>query len=154
MAVRHHRRGDPFPYNPAKAKSLLSSHGWTVTPNGTTDTCTDSAKCGPGISKGSTLSANYVYESGVSWVGSEMTPQQSNAATDGIKLNLIPKPFPDVISVSGGNCVVTKSSCAGTSRTGASAGRSRPTTCRPVTSCSSVARSRTPVATATRTTTR
>ena len=105
------RKGDPFPYNPAKAKSLLSSHGWTVTPNGT-DSCTDAAKCGPGISKGSTLSFNFVYESGVSWVGSEMTQLQSNAAAVGIKLNLIPKPFADVISVSGGNCVVTKSSCA------------------------------------------
>ena len=29
------RQGDPFPYNPAKAKSLLTSHGWTVIPNGT-----------------------------------------------------------------------------------------------------------------------
>ena len=105
------RKGDPFPYNPAKAKSLLSSHGWTVTPNGT-DSCTDPAKCGPGISKGSTLNFNFIYESGVSWVGSEMTQLQSNAAAAGIKLNLIPKPFADVISVSGGNCVVIKSSCA------------------------------------------
>jgi ABC-type transport system substrate-binding protein len=27
------QRGDPFPYNPGKAKSLLVSHGWSVVPN-------------------------------------------------------------------------------------------------------------------------
>ena len=31
-------QGDPFPYNPTKAKSLLTSHGWNVVPNGVT-TC-------------------------------------------------------------------------------------------------------------------
>jgi peptide/nickel transport system substrate-binding protein len=104
------RQGDPFPYNPGKAKSLLASHGWAVTPNGVT-TCTDPAKCGPGITKGTGLNFNFAYESGVSWVGSEMTQLQSNAAGVGIKLNLDPKPFAEVISVAGGNCVVTKSSC-------------------------------------------
>ena len=104
------RQGDPFPYNPGKAKSLLTSHGWDVAPNGVT-TCTDPAKCGPGIAQGSGLNFNFAYESGVSWVGSEMTQLQSNAAGVGIKLNLDPKPFAEVISVAGGNCVVTKSSC-------------------------------------------
>ncbi len=104
------KQGDPFPYNPGKAKSLLASHGWTVVPNGVS-TCTDPAKCGPGITKGTGLNFNFAYESGVSWVGSEMTQLQSNAAGVGIKLNLDPKPFAEVISVAGGNCVVTKSSC-------------------------------------------
>ena len=31
---RRARQGDPFPFNPAKAKSLLTSHGWKVVPNG------------------------------------------------------------------------------------------------------------------------
>ena len=104
------KKGDPFPYNPGKAKSLLSSHGWSVNPSGTT-TCTDPAKCGPGITKGSALSFNFIYESGVSWVTSEMTQLQSNASNLGIRLNLEPKPFAQVISVAGGNCVVTKSPC-------------------------------------------
>jgi peptide/nickel transport system substrate-binding protein len=104
------KKGDPFPYNPTKAKSLLSSHGWSVNPSGTT-TCTDPSKCGPGITKGSALSFNFIYESGVSWVTSEMTQLQSNAANLGIRLNLEPKPFAQVISVAGGNCVVTKSPC-------------------------------------------
>src|ERR1700735_1952403 len=37
----------PFPFSIAKAKALLSSHGWTVTPGGTT-TCADPSKCAPG----------------------------------------------------------------------------------------------------------
>jgi peptide/nickel transport system substrate-binding protein len=104
------QKGDPFPYNPGKAKSLLSSHGWTVVANGT-DTCNDPAKCGPGITKGSTLSFGYIYESGVGWVQEAMTELQSNAAAVGIKLNLEPKPFAQVISVAGGNCVVIKAPC-------------------------------------------
>ena len=36
------RQGEPYPYDPAKAKALLVAHGWTVVPNGTT-TCTDPA---------------------------------------------------------------------------------------------------------------
>jgi peptide/nickel transport system substrate-binding protein len=100
----------PYPYNPGKAKSLLASHGWTVVPSGTT-TCTDPAKCGPGIAAGTALSFNFIYESGVSWVQQEMLQLQSSAATIGIKLGLVPKPFGQVIEVAGGNCVVTKSPC-------------------------------------------
>ena len=40
-----------------------------------------------------------------------MVQLQSNASQVGIKLNLVPKPFAQVISVAGGNCVVTKSPC-------------------------------------------
>ncbi len=104
------RRGDPFPYNPGKAKSLLASHGWTVNPNGVT-TCSDASKCGSGITAGTGLSFNFIYESGVSWVQSEMTQLQSNAAALGIKLSLQPKPFNQVISQVGGNCVVAKIPC-------------------------------------------
>jgi peptide/nickel transport system substrate-binding protein len=104
------RKGNPYPYNPAKAKSLLASHGWTVAPGGTT-TCADAAKCGPGITKGTALSFNFVYESGVSWVQQEMIQLQSSAASVGIKLGLVPRPFGQVIDVAGGNCVVTKSPC-------------------------------------------
>ena len=40
-----------------------------------------------------------------------MVQLQSNAAQIGVKLNLQPKPFAQVIAVAGGNCVVTKSPC-------------------------------------------
>jgi peptide/nickel transport system substrate-binding protein len=104
------KQGTQFPYDPGKAKALLASHGWTVVPNGVT-TCSDPAKCGPGIKKGQGLSFNFPYATGISWITSEMTQLQSNAAALGIKLNIEPQPFNEVTATAGGNCVVTKSPC-------------------------------------------
>jgi peptide/nickel transport system substrate-binding protein len=104
------RQGGPFSFSPAKAKSLLSSHGWTVVPNGITS-CAVPSKCGPGIAKGTRLSFSFPYASGIAWIASEMTQLQSNATTVGIRLNLEPKPFNQVTALAGGNCVVTKTPC-------------------------------------------
>jgi peptide/nickel transport system substrate-binding protein len=105
------QQGDPFPYNPTKAKTLLTDNGWHVVPNGTT-TCTDPAKCGAGVKQGQPLSFNLPYATGTTWIQQEMTELQSNADGVGIKLTLEPKPFNQVTAIAGGNCVVTKSSCA------------------------------------------
>jgi peptide/nickel transport system substrate-binding protein len=105
------KAGDPFPYNPAKAKQLLTSNGWTVVPNGTT-TCTDPAKCGAGVKKGQALSFNLPYATGTTWIEQEMTQLQSNASQVGIKLSLSPRPFNQVTAISAGNCVVAHISCA------------------------------------------
>jgi peptide/nickel transport system substrate-binding protein len=104
------KQGDPFAYNPAKAKQLLSSHGWNVVPNGLT-TCTNPSLCGPGVKKGQGLSFTLPYNSGVNWQQAEMTQLQSNASLVGIRLSLQPKPFNQVTAIAGGNCVVTKASC-------------------------------------------
>jgi peptide/nickel transport system substrate-binding protein len=102
--------GDPFPYNEAKAKELLSSHGWNVVSNGVT-TCQDPSLCGPGISKGHQLVFNLPYATGVNWIDSEMSQLQSNASLVGIKLNLEPKPFNQVTAIGAPNCVVAHTSC-------------------------------------------
>ncbi len=104
------KAGDPFPHDPAQAKSLLASHGWTVNPGGVS-TCANPARCGPGIKKGQGMSFTLPYATGTSWIESEMTQLQSNASALGIRLNLEPKPFAQVISVAGGNCVVAKLPC-------------------------------------------
>jgi len=108
------RAGDPYPYNPTKAKQLLASNGWKVVPNGIS-TCakpgTASGECGAGITAGSALNFNFLYLSGTAWVQSEMTQLQSNSSSIGIKLNLVPKTLGDVLSEVGGNCVVVKSPC-------------------------------------------
>jgi peptide/nickel transport system substrate-binding protein len=104
------KQGDPFPYNPGKAKSLLTSHGWNVVPNGVS-TCGDPRLCGAGIKAGQGLSFNFPYATGFSWLASEMTQLQSNAAALGIELNLEPETFNEVAALAGGNCVVTKTSC-------------------------------------------
>jgi peptide/nickel transport system substrate-binding protein len=104
------KEGDPFPFNVAKAKELLASHGWTVVPNGST-TCSDAAKCGPGIHHGQTLDFTLPYATGIDWISAEMTQLQSNASVVGIKFNLAPKPFNQVTAQAGGNCVVAHTSC-------------------------------------------
>jgi len=50
-----YEKSNPYPYNPSKAKSLLTSHGWKVVPGGTS-TCTKPGtgadECGAGIPAG------------------------------------------------------------------------------------------------------
>jgi peptide/nickel transport system substrate-binding protein len=108
------KKGVTFPYDPAKAKTLLTSHGWSVAPSGTT-TCakpgTAAGDCGAGITTGSTLSFTFAYATGLSWVQSELEQLQSSAASVGIKLNLKPEPFDNVVSANAGNCVVAKIPC-------------------------------------------
>jgi peptide/nickel transport system substrate-binding protein len=108
------KAGDPFPYNPTKAKSLLTSHGWKVVPSGVS-TCvkpgSGAGECGAGITAGSGLNFSFVYYSGTSWLQSEVTQLQSNAAALGIKLGLTPKPFNQVTALAAGNCVVAKIPC-------------------------------------------
>jgi len=107
------RHGDPFPYNPAKARALLASHGWTVRPGGVT-TCAVPARCGAGIRKGQGLQFGFVYAPASThedWLTEEMTALQSNAAALGIRLDLKPEASSSVFALAGGNCVVTNSSC-------------------------------------------
>jgi peptide/nickel transport system substrate-binding protein len=108
------KAGDPFPYNPGKAKRLLTSNGWKVVVNGTT-TCvkpgTAAGDCGAGITAGTALSFNFPYATGTQWIEQEVTQLQSNAAAIGIRLNLEPRPFDQVIALAAGNCVVAKIPC-------------------------------------------
>ncbi len=104
------KQGNPFAFSPAKAKALLTSHGWTVVPNGVS-TCANPSLCGPGIKKGQGMSFNLPYATGVGWITSEMQQLQSNAAAVGIKLNLEPKPFAQVTAIAGGNCKAAKLPC-------------------------------------------
>jgi peptide/nickel transport system substrate-binding protein len=104
------KQGDPWPYNPTKAKSLLTANGWTVVPGGST-TCTDPAKCGAGVKQGQALSFTLPYATGTTWIEQEMTQLQSNAAGVGIKLSLDPRPFNQVTAIAAGNCVVAHISC-------------------------------------------
>ena len=102
-------KGDPYPYNPGKARSLLASHGWTVRPDGVS-TCANPRLCGPGIAKGQGLSFIFPYTTGLAWFALEMAQLKSSAALVGIRLNLRPAPFNEVGSLAG-NCVITKASC-------------------------------------------
>jgi peptide/nickel transport system substrate-binding protein len=102
--------GDPFPFSLAKARRLLTSHGWTVVAHGQT-TCATPSQCGPGVKAGQPLKFNFPYATGQAWIAAEMTQLQSNAAALGIKLSLEPRPFNQVTALAAGNCVVVKIPC-------------------------------------------
>jgi peptide/nickel transport system substrate-binding protein len=104
-------KGDPWPYNPATAKQLLTSHGWNVVANGVT-TCSNPSLCGAGVKQGQKLQFTLPYATGVNWIESEMTQLQSDASLVGIKISLAPKPFNQVTAIAAGNCVVAHISCA------------------------------------------
>jgi peptide/nickel transport system substrate-binding protein len=99
----------PCSFDPATAKSLLTSHGWKVVPGGST-TCTDPAKCGSGISSGEGISFNIDYQSGVVAVQDEMNDLQAQAKKLGISINLTTHPFPTVVAT-GAPCTPSQGTC-------------------------------------------
>ncbi|HTW08331.1 MAG TPA: ABC transporter substrate-binding protein, partial [Acidimicrobiales bacterium] len=87
---------DPFPFSVSTAKTLLTSHGWKVVPDGTT-TCqnpgTGANQCGAGIPAGTALSWNLVYTNSPAVVGSQDEVLASNAKQLGINITLQSKEF-------------------------------------------------------------
>jgi len=100
-----------YPYDPAKAVSLLKSHGWTVVPNGVS-TCTDpgtgASQCGAGIPKGAPMSFNFLYSTGVVSFENQIKEQQTTWEQAGIKLTVAGKSFGDVISTAFSPCTAGK----------------------------------------------
>jgi peptide/nickel transport system substrate-binding protein len=105
---------NPYPFNVAKAKSLLTSHGWNVVAGGTT-TCakpgTAADECGADIKAGQALTFSLPYASGQQTVDTAMQVLKSDASKVGITFNLTSEPFNTVI----GNsvpCTPTQSTCS------------------------------------------
>ncbi len=94
-------QSNPFPYNPSKAKSLLTSHGWKVVANGT-DTCekpgSASNECGAGIPKGAQASFTFTYASGTTWQKQVAQVEQSAWNSIGINTSLVSNTFHTVVS--------------------------------------------------------
>jgi peptide/nickel transport system substrate-binding protein len=90
------KSGGPYPYDPAKAVSLLKAHGWKVVPGGTS-TCqrpgAGASDCGPGISAGEALSFQLLYSSGQAAMDDQESAIQSSEAQGGIKIALKSEPF-------------------------------------------------------------
>jgi peptide/nickel transport system substrate-binding protein len=90
------QRGDgPYPFSIAKAVSLLTSHGWT-TQNGVM-TCTDPAKCGPGIAKGIQLKITLDYATAQTAFTQEVQVYKSDAARAGVVLNTVGQTFNTIV---------------------------------------------------------
>ena len=105
--VSPYEKQNPYPYNPSAAKSLLTSHGWAVHPNGVT-TCATPSLCGAGIKQGAPMSFKMVYASGVVTVTQEMEALASSLSGLGIKITLSAVPFNTVIADAFGGCSAAK----------------------------------------------
>jgi peptide/nickel transport system substrate-binding protein len=86
----------PYPFDIAKAKALLTGHGWSE--SGGVMTCTDSSKCGTGIAKGTKLSFTIDYATDQpSELQQVAQVYKSDAGLAGIQVNLVGQSFDTVI---------------------------------------------------------
>ena len=94
-------KDNPLKYDPSKAKSLLTSHGWKVVPGGT-DTCikpgTSSDQCGAGIPAGTPLNFQMDYATGITAFTNQVNAMKSSWSSEGINVALTGESFNTVIS--------------------------------------------------------
>ena len=85
----------PYPFSVAKARALLTSHGWSPV-NGVM-TCEVPAKCGPGVKKGLQAKFTIDYSTGSASFSQEMQIYKSDAARAGIDLTITGQSFNTII---------------------------------------------------------
>jgi peptide/nickel transport system substrate-binding protein len=85
----------PYPFNIAKAKSLLESHGWTMV-NGVM-TCETPAKCGSGIKAGMRAAFTMDYATGTAELAQQVAVYKSDAAQAGIAITLVGESFNTIL---------------------------------------------------------
>jgi peptide/nickel transport system substrate-binding protein len=98
----------PYPYDPAKATALLTSHGWKSV--GGVMTCQDAAKCGTGITTGTQLKLTYVYSTGIAAATAMWQAIKSEESQVGIDVNLVGQSFDTIIGESA-PCAPMSSKC-------------------------------------------
>jgi peptide/nickel transport system substrate-binding protein len=87
----------PYPFDIAKAKSLLESHGWKMV--GGIMTCEDPAKCGSGVKAGTQAKFTMDYTSGVAALAAQEAVYKSDAAQAGISIALQAESFSTLLGV-------------------------------------------------------
>jgi peptide/nickel transport system substrate-binding protein len=83
----------PYPFSPAHARQLLSSHGWKVVPGGQTICAkagTAGDECGAGIPAGTPLSFNLPYATSPGWIG-EVIDSLASAAKQDAGITITPQ---------------------------------------------------------------
>ncbi len=85
----------PYPYDPAKAMALLTSHGWSEV--GGVMACQDPAKCGTGITKGEQLELTFDYATGIAAATAMYQAIKSEESQVGIDVNLVGETFNAII---------------------------------------------------------
>jgi peptide/nickel transport system substrate-binding protein len=110
--VSPEQKNNPYPFDTAKAKQLLTSHGWTEQ-NGTL-VCTDAGsgddQCGAGVAKGTKFQMQVLSQSGSAVTDNMMSALQSSFAKTGIKFTIKTAPVNSVLSQSG-QCTSGDSDC-------------------------------------------
>ncbi len=95
------QKTDPYPFSIGLARSLLLEHGWKIPGSGPA-TCTRPGpaanECGAGIKPGQPLAFNFIYDTGETFLQSEVANYKSDAAQAGIVFNVSSAPFSTVVS--------------------------------------------------------
>ncbi len=108
--------GKVYPYSPTTAVHLLSEHGWTVNPGGTSVCAkpgSGSGECGAGVKLNQPASFSMLYDSGSTQLTNEMETLQSTLkAKAGIDMTLSQASFAEVIGDAFTNCTFS-SPCSG-----------------------------------------
>ncbi|MFY1670152.1 peptide ABC transporter substrate-binding protein [Plantactinospora sp. WMMB334] len=103
--------GCVYSFDPNKAKELLESHGWKVTPDGRT-TClsagTGANQCGAGVAAGTPLAFTVTSQSGFAATTRMFAEIKSQMAKLGIELTI--REVPDSVAVTPA-CEPTEASC-------------------------------------------
>ncbi|MER7789743.1 peptide ABC transporter substrate-binding protein [Streptomyces sp. NPDC097640] len=110
--VSPEQKKNPYPFDTAKAKQLLTSHGWSEQ-NGTM-VCTDAGsgdnQCGSGVAKGTKFEMQVLSQSGSTVTDNMMSALQSSFSKTGIKFTIKTAPVNSVLSQSG-QCKSGDSGC-------------------------------------------
>jgi peptide/nickel transport system substrate-binding protein len=85
----------PYPFSIAKAKSLLTSHGWVM--KGGVMTCQTPSKCGTGIKQGQQLKLTFTYSTGTAATLQMWQTYKSDASKAGISINLVGQSFNTIV---------------------------------------------------------
>ncbi|MFD5787389.1 peptide ABC transporter substrate-binding protein [Streptomyces sp. NPDC087866] len=110
--VSEAQKNNPYPFSTAKARKLLTDHGWTEQ-NGTM-VCTDAGsgddQCGAGVDKGTKFTMQVLSQSGSTVTDNLMSALQSSFAKSGIGFGIKTAPVNSVLSQAG-QCEAGDSGC-------------------------------------------
>ncbi|MGC4945176.1 peptide ABC transporter substrate-binding protein [Streptomyces sp. DT224] len=106
------QKKNPYPFSTAKAKKLLTDHGWTE--RGGTMVCTDPGsgddQCGAGVDKGTKFQMQVLSQSGSTVTDNMMSALQSSFAKSGIGFGIKTAPVNSVLSQAG-ECSADQPGC-------------------------------------------
>lgn len=101
--VSEKQKNNPYPFSTAKAKKLLTDHGWTEQSG--TMVCTDPGsgdnQCGAGVDKGTKFRMQVLSQSGSTVTDNLMSALQSSFAKSGIGFSIKTAPVNSVLAQAG-----------------------------------------------------